>query len=133
MKKLARISFGTMLLMPILALAQTTGTPNTNYIDGWIRTGTDWLSKAITIIMVLMTLFFLWNVFRYISEKDPGKLADKRKTMISGLIGLFIAVSVWGIINIAGGIFGTRNATTPGLTCPPGTRYDQALLRCIGV
>lgn len=129
MKKIALASFSTALFAPLLVLAQ--GQPNTTYVDIWIAKAQGWLSMALTIIMILMTLFFLINVFRYVMEKDPGKLADKRKTMISGLIGLFIAVSVWGIINIAGNIFGTRNAVTPGLTCPPGTVYSRPLLRCV--
>ena len=130
MKKSVFASFGTALLVPALALAQftpvtTTGTPNTAYVDTWLTKAIGWLSQSITIIMVLMTVWFLINVFRYVQEKDPGELKDKRKTMVSGLVGLFIAVSVWGIIQIAGSVFGTRNATTPGLTCPPGTQVDS--------
>ncbi len=126
MKKIALIPFGTTLLMPLLALAQ-----DTTYVDTWIRKATGWLSQAITVIMVLMTIWFLIGVFRYVAEKDPGKLADKRKTMLAGLIGLFVAVSVWGIINIAGSVFGTRNAQQSQITCPPGTRVDPFTNRCI--
>ena len=131
MKKSALISFSTSLLVPALALAQTTtGSPSTGYIDTWLTTGQTWLSRAITIIMVLMTVWFLINVFRYVAEKDPGKLADKRKTMLSGLIGLFIAVSVWGIINIAGKIFGTQNAPQQTIVCPPGTHLNTFTRLC---
>ena len=124
MKKTAIISFGTTLAMPLLALAQNTG-----YIDGWISAGTRWLSTAITVIMVLMTLWFLISVFRYIAEKDPGKLKDRRKVMINGLIGLFVAVSVWGIISIARNTLGTTNSQAPGISCPPGTYWNGN--RCV--
>lgn len=126
MKKTALISFSTMLAMPLLALAQNT--PNPGYIDGWINAGSRWLSTAITVIMVLMTLWFLINVFRYIAEKDPGKLKDRRTVMINGLIGLFVAVSVWGIISIARTTLGTNNNQAPGISCPPGTYWDG--IRC---
>ncbi len=117
MKKSALISFSTALLVPMFAFAQ-----NFNYVTNVINTGELWLNKAITIIMVLMTLWFLISVFRYIAEKDPGKLADRRKVMLNGLIGLFVAVSVWGIIKIAGSIVGTDGQNTPvQITCPPGT------------
>jgi len=127
MKKLALASFGSALLVPALALAQ-----DLTYVNFWIKNGEVWLGRAVTIIMILMTIYFLVNVFRYIAEKDPGKLADKRKTMISGLIGLFIAVSVWGIINIAQRIFGTQNSAyqVPVLNCPPGTTYNYSLNSC---
>jgi hypothetical protein len=118
MKKTALFSFGATLLVPILALAQTF---NPNYIDNVVDNGTKWLNTALTVVMVLMTLFFLISVFRYISEKDPGKLADKRKVMLNGMIGLFVALSVWGIIRIAGNILGTTYNSGPVQTvCPPG-------------
>ncbi|HWC58038.1 MAG TPA: hypothetical protein VG621_03800 [Candidatus Paceibacterota bacterium] len=120
MKKLpiisSLLSFGTALVIPVAVFAQ-----NSSYVDYWVTTASGWLSKALVVIMVLMTLWFLIGVFRYIAEKDPGKLAEKRKTMLSGLVGLFIAVSVWGIISIAGNIFGTKYTSAPAISCPPGT------------
>ncbi len=139
MKKIALMSrltaFGMALAVPVLALAQTwptgsTGTPDTSYVDGWLNKGMQWLSQAITVVMVLMTLWFLINVFRYVMEKDAGKLAEKRKVMFNGLIGLFVAVSVWGIIKIAGNVFGTNNSQTPNLVCPPGTVINTFTQRC---
>lgn len=132
MKKIALTSrlaaFGMALAVPALTRAQ--GSPNTGYIDTWLQTGLGWLSQAITVVMVLMTLWFLINVLRYVAEKDAGKLADRRNVMFQGLIGLFVAVSVWGIIRIAGNVFGTNNAQTPNLTCPPGTYLSQNTGRC---
>lgn len=123
MKKSAFISFGLALVMPMMALAQI---PNTAYVETWIGTASTWLSRAITIIMVLMTLWFLIGVFRYIAEKDASKLPERRKKMFNGLIGLFVAVSVWGIIAIAQNVFGTRNTNAPKMPCPPGMvqRFD---------
>ena len=131
MKKTALIALGTTLLVPVLALAQTTGTPQTAYIDTWIGKATGWLSQAITIIMVLMTLWFLVGVFKYIAEKDASKLKERRTFMLNGLIGLFVAVSIWVIISIAGNIFGTKNSSAPALACPPGSIYNQTTGRCV--
>ena len=116
MKKSALISFGTSLLMPALALAQ-----NTTYVDNWINKGAEWLGQAVTIIMVLLTVWFLISVFRYIAEKDAAKLKDKRKIMLNALIGLFIAVSVWGIIGVARRVLGTDNNNQQQIVCPPGS------------
>lgn len=125
MKKSVLMAFGAALLAPALTLAQvvvTNGTPQTGYIDTWIGKAVGWLSSAITIIMVLMTLWFLFGVFKYIAEKDASKLKERRTFMLNGLIGLFVAVSVWGIISIAGNVFGTKNSSAPSLACPPGTK-----------
>lgn len=120
MKKTALISFALSLFIPVgLVLAQ--GSFNPSYPNQVINSGVGWLRTAITVIMVLMTLFFLINVFRYVAEKDPTKLKDRRKAMLAGLIGLFVAVSVWGIIRIAGNTLGTNNSAPVPLTCPPGT------------
>lgn len=120
MKKSVLATFGTTLLVPALTLAQTF---DPTYVDDVISTGRGWLSISLTVIMALMTLWFLISVFRYIAEKDAGKLAEKRKVMINGLIGLFVAVSVWGIVRIFGNLTGTTgyNAQDVDITCPPGT------------
>ena len=118
MKKIALISFASGLLMPVVALAQSA-----DYVNYWLDAGTDWLGRAITIIMVLLTIWFLVNVFRYVSEKEAAKLGERRKVMLNSLIGLFVAVSVWGIINIAGRVVGTRNQNDAApIVCPPGSR-----------
>jgi hypothetical protein len=122
-KTIFNVSALTALLTPALAFAQT---PNFNYIDSTISAGEGWLGEAVTILMILMTIFFLYSVLRFIMNKDAAKSAELRSLMINGLIGLFVAVGVWGIIHLAGNITGvnTTNPTTQSsITCPPG--FDQ--------
>jgi len=78
-----------------------------------------------------MTLWFLWAVFKFIGEKDPTKMKDRKKQVMNGLIGLFIAVAVWGIIRLAQNVFGLdglNNAPNP--TCAPGYRWNPAFGEC---
>lgn len=117
MKKLALTSFGLSLVVPVLVLAQT---PDFTYPQAVIDRGYLWLNMAITVIMILITVFFLYSVLRYVMEKDPKNLPDRRKTMIAGLIGLFVAVSAWGIIRIFRRTTGTDGASSFTLVCPPG-------------
>jgi uncharacterized membrane protein len=73
-----------------------------------------------------MTIFFLYNVLRFIMNKDASKAAELRQLMINGLIGLFISVAVWGIIRLAGNITGidtTSSSQQTSITCPPGLVY----------
>jgi phosphatidylglycerophosphatase A len=131
MKKSAlfTIALTAMLVVPALALAQ-----NFTYVNNWLNQALYWLRLSITVLMIAMTLFFLWGVFNFIKEQDPGKAADKKKIMWNGLLGLFISVAVWGIIRIAGNIVGVdvnNNNTTPGVTCPPGMKYSTSTGTCI--
>jgi hypothetical protein len=120
MKKSALTIFSTALFVPALTLAQQF---NPQYATDVITTGRNWLGLSLTVIMAIMTLFFLISVFNYIREKDAGKLAEKRKIVLNGVLGLFIAVSVWGIVRIFQNATGTTyyNSTNVDTTCPPGT------------
>jgi hypothetical protein len=119
----------TALLLPAVAFAQSF-----TYVNTWINQGIFWLRLSITIITILMTVFFLYNVLRFIMNKDPAKSADLRKIMINGLIGLFVSVAVWGIIGLAGNITGvSTNGSSdgaPSITCPPGLTYNPSTGVC---
>jgi uncharacterized protein YqgC (DUF456 family) len=131
MKKIAAYILPALIvLVPVVALAQT---PNFGYVNSWLNQAIYWLRLAITVIMILMTFVFLYNVFRFIMNKDASKVAEYRGAMIRGLIGLFVAVAVWGIIRIAGNLVGVdvnNQSPTPGITCPPGMRYIQQSGTC---
>ncbi len=118
-KAIFNVSALTAFLMPAMALAQQA---NFRYVDSIVTPGLYYLRLSITVITILMTVFFLYNVLRFIMNTDAGKTADLKKAMINGLIGLFVAAAVWGIIGLAGNISGVPTGSTvnPPLTCPPG-------------
>jgi cytochrome c biogenesis protein CcdA len=134
MKKYVPFSFGlASLLVPVMTFAQT---PQFGYVNRWVDQIQYYLRVAITIVMIAMTLWFLVSVFQFIAAKDATKQAEKKKQMINGLIGLFVAVAVWGIIRIAGRILGVDTQGTGGdapigITCPPGYFYDDISGTCI--
>jgi hypothetical protein len=125
-KAIFNFSALSALLVPTLAFAQ-----NFNYIDSLLTHGMTYLKLSITVITILMTVFFLVNVLRFVMNKDPKNAADLRKNMINGLIGLFVAVSVWGIIRLAGSITQVDSGTQPAdITCPPGLVYNRTFGTC---
>ncbi len=128
MKKFTFLSLGiSAVLAPALALAQQFG-----YVNNFITQGRSWLITAVTVMMVLMTLWFLWAVFKFIGAKEPADIATRRKQMINGMIGLFVAVGVWGIIKIAQNFFGIQgNDPAPYVTCPPGYFYNTTVGSCV--
>jgi len=118
----------TALLVPAVAFAQT---PSFTYVNSWVNQLVYWLRLSITIITILLTVFFLISVLRFVANKDPAKSADYRKIMINGLIGLFVSVAVWGIIGLAGNITGTSGQTQSAtIACPPGLTYSATSGTC---
>ena len=96
-------------------------TPNFTYTNRVINQGSAYLTTAVTILMVLMTVWFLIAVFNFIRAKEPEDIKKYKKQMINGLIGLFVAVGVWGIIALARNITGVDGVGgSPNITCPPG-------------
>ena len=60
------------------------------------------LCQIIGMLFVLATVIFLWGIIKYIiSQGSENELQAGRQYIIYGLIGLFVMVSMWGIINAA--------------------------------
>ncbi len=125
-KAIFNVSALSALLVPAVAMAQ-----NFNYINTFVGQGLVYLRLAITVITILMTVFFLYNVLRFILAKEAADQGIYKRAMLNGLIGLFIATAVWGIIRLAGSITGVdTNTGSPVVTCPPGLTYNQASGTC---
>lgn len=67
----------------------------------------DILNRLIPVLIALALVIFFWGLVQYIRTHKHG-----RDIMIAGLVGLFIMVSVWGIIRIAQNTLGVSNAGT---------------------
>lgn len=113
------------LAVPALALAQTP-TPNFTYTDLWIIQVIKISQQAVTFLMVVATLWFIWTVIAYIREKDAKEAANKKNGMLRGIIGLFVIVGIWGIIRIIASTLGVTGGSLPTdqVACPPGMIYS---------
>jgi len=62
----------------------------------------------VPLIFAAAFLVFIWGVFQYfiLSKGSDDGQEKGRNLMIYGLIGFFVMVSVWGIINLLVGTFG---------------------------
>lgn len=65
-----------------------------NLIDSAYGLVNDYL---IPLAFSLCLLYFFWGVAKYIKEEGEGK-NEARKVMVWGVVGLFVAFSIWGII-----------------------------------
>lgn len=75
------------------------------------------INPLIYLIMALALLYFLIGVFKYIRETD-AKRAEAAKMILWGIIGLFVMVSVWGLVNVVAGTFPLSNNTMPEVKFP---------------
>lgn len=121
MKKL--LALIAALLVPAFAFAQ-----NINNIQTLGDTFINIINQvAVPLIFALAFIVFIWGVFNYfiLGGGDEEKRDKGRDLMIWGLIGFFIMVSVWGLVNLLVGTFVFGDKTPPNfpdadLRNPPG-------------
>lgn len=108
MKKISTLS-ALLLAMPFVASAQTFGS-----ILGVINT---LVNQLIPLTMALALLAFFWGLVRYIWNSSSEEAKQEGKNiMIAGIVGLFVMVSIWGLVGIIAQTFGVR---TGGSQTPP--------------
>jgi hypothetical protein len=73
-------------------------------------------NNVIPLLFALATIYFLWGVLSYIMSADDEKgIAEARSYIIYGLVGLFVIVSMWGLVGLV-----TRTLHTGGVGIPKG-------------
>ena len=72
------------------------------------------INSLIPLFMIIATVVFLWGIIQYITAAgDEDKVKEGRSYIIYGLIGLFVMVSVWGLVKIIADTFGVTGGTIP--------------------
>lgn len=76
---------------------------------------TDIIGSIIPLLITLATVYFLWGVLGYImAAGDEKKITEARHFIAYGLIGLFVIVSVWGLVSVITNTFiGSDNSGMP--------------------
>ena len=65
------------------------------------------------IIIGLAVLYFLWGVAQFVlSAGDEKKVEEGRKTMLWGIIALFVMVAMWGLAALVLDTFGLYDSKT---------------------
>ncbi len=114
MKKLITSLFAVILVLgaatPLLASAQTTQDGSisidasdcqkfdTSGLVGVVKCVGGLFILGVYLMMSLAVLWTMWGAFKMISSED-GR-AEAKKTVQYGIIGLFVMVSIWGLVNI---------------------------------
>lgn len=71
----------------------------------------DILNPVVLLLISLAIVFFLWGVFKFIKE-EGNKKEEGKEFMFWGIVGIFVMVSVWGLVNILSNTF---NLDTSGI------------------
>lgn len=85
------------------------------------------------IIFSVAFLIFMYGVIKYVIAGDVKDKEEGKKFLMWGLIGLFVMVSVWGIVALVSNTLGLEN-TVPQLQqnvfCEGGKKWDPVTQRC---
>ena len=107
MKKIAIIAISISGLVPFVAVAaNNTFREVINYVvmDTII-------APLVPVLISLTILIFIWGIIKYMRE-DGKEREDGKKYMFWGVIGIFVMVSVWGLVAILQNTF-DLNSSTP--------------------
>ncbi|QQG45617.1 MAG: hypothetical protein HYW89_01700 [Candidatus Sungiibacteriota bacterium] len=65
------------------------------------------LNPLISLLFVVATVVFFWGIIQYVigGHGDPKKLDQGKQAMFWGIIGMFIMLSAWAIVNILANFF----------------------------
>ncbi len=113
MKKVLALASGILaaFALPLVSLAQSVrnvsdaGTLIINTINNIL----------VPVLFAVAFIVFLWGAFyTFIVGANDTDVKDKGKNlMLWGLIGFFVMVSIWGLVNILTGTVGFGNNTGP--------------------
>lgn len=122
MKRISNVSFvvaGVIAALPLVTLAQNSGAGVFNILNLFSRI----VSALIPIVIGVAVLMFLLGVLKYVTAGDEDGQKEAKTTMISGIVVLFVMVSIWGLVNILGDTL-SLNKTAPPPPQIPGFRSN---------
>lgn len=102
MKKLSIVA--SLLAFPVLASADTIN--NVWNIFGFVKKVLD---TVLPLIIALAVVYFIYGIFKYVMAGDDDAKAAAKDKIIYGVVGLFIMISVWGLVNILSNTFQLDN------------------------
>lgn len=68
------------------------------------------IKSVVPLLFSLATVGFIWGVIIYfINPENEEKRSQGKSYILWGLIGLFVMVSIWGLVNIFSSTFNMNN------------------------
>lgn len=115
MKKVITITSGVLaaFALPLVSFAAIS---NVSDVGGFVITTIN--NVIVPVLFAVAFIVFLWGAFNtFILGANSDDVKEKGKSlMLYGLIGFFVMVSIWGLVNILVGTISFSNNT--GVTQP---------------
>ncbi|TAK57242.1 hypothetical protein EPO17_02545 [Patescibacteria group bacterium] len=102
---LGRVAVFGGALLPALVFAQAKITTFEGLVNKFITL----IKYLVPLIFAIALVAFLWGIFQYFFS-GAEKKEEAKDFLLYGIIGLFIMVSVWGLVRILTGTFLLENA-----------------------
>lgn len=79
------------------------------------------LNRVIPVLIILAVVYFIWGVIQYTVAQDEEKKKKARGAIIQGIIGLFVIVAFWGLVNLIANTFhvGPTRLQQQDIPCVP--------------
>lgn len=123
MKNLLRLIGGAAVFAtPALALAQVgqIGTlPGGQNVLGLLGVISQIFGVVIPILVTLAVIYVIVGVIKYATASDDETQATARKSILHGIIALFVIVSIWGLVAILNQTFGVGQGGQNTGNCQP--------------
>lgn len=99
-------------LSPMIAFAQTSPITDVNSLSTKLIN----LGNLFTyLLMAVAVIYIIWNVVRYLIASGEDEKKGAAMKFVWGIVGLFLIISIWGIVNI---LLNTFRTTAPNTTIP---------------
>lgn len=121
MKKFAIAASAYLLPLAAFATTRDVGKDNIANLIGQINAV---INTIIPFLVGLAVLIIIWGVFNYISGAgDEEKRAQAKQYIVWGVVGVFIMLSVWGLVNVLVNSFALRKGPLDSSQLP---KFDTA-------
>lgn len=71
------------------------------------------LGIVVPIAITLALIYFIWQVVQYVIAADEEGKTDARKKMLYGVVGLFVIIAIWGLVNFIASYLGVDPTANP--------------------
>ncbi len=117
-KSIVSLLFLSLLILYFFAVLQVNAEDSQSLSGTPVNTILIKIQEIINIIVYMLmsvaTVVFLWGIVKYIMSAGDEKGKEGSKGIIKvGIIGLFLMVSIWGIVKILTSTFVTQNSGIP--------------------
>lgn len=107
------LSIALLSFIPIVTFAQTPTqaiSPNRSSLNTLLLMAQDFLDNAIWFLVSLGVIFIVWNAVQFIRHGASDDRTQYRTGILWGIFGLFLILSIWGLVEILSSTFNVQNS-----------------------